>query len=222
MAYLYFISLLIGQPVFHVFAHWPTCISYLCSSANLYFISLLIGLPAFHIFAHRPTCISYLCSLAYLYFISLLIGLPVFEVVDKSASQQVLDGLLGLVQQALGGRVPHRHGDDAAVGQAPEQPVETATVVARVVGVEAVRDEHRRRVLVQHAQVDAPAEVPLEGITPRGQAGSGHRAGQEGPRQFGRPVELQGPARPHTDELPAQPGHLGGGPARRSGPAGRW
>jgi len=134
---------------------------------------------------------------------------PVFEIVDKSAAELFFDGLLGFLQEAFDGRVSDGQRDDAARRQRAQQPGEPAAVVARLVRVVALGEQHLRRVLVHDAQVDASAEVPLEGVIARGQAGRRDVSGEQRPGDCLCAVELQGAAPRDPDELAAHAGRFG-------------
>lgn len=130
--------------------------------------------------------------------------LPVFEIVDKGAAELLLDGLLCFVQKTFDGRVSDGECDDATCWQRAEQLGEPPAVVAGLVRVVALGKEHGGRVLIHHAQVDASAEVPLEGVTPRGEARGRDAPGQQGPGNSFGAVELQRSATHDADELAAQ------------------
>ncbi|TNN50011.1 hypothetical protein EYF80_039819 [Liparis tanakae] len=113
----------------------------------------------------------------------------------------------GSVLEAFDGRVSDGQRDDAAGRQRAQQPGEPPAVVARLVRVVALGEQHLRRVLVHDAQVDASAEVALEGVVARGQAGRRDVSGEQRPGDSLGAVELQSPARRDSDELAAHAGH---------------
>lgn len=126
----------------------------------------------------------------------------------KAAAKPLLNGHLGLIQETLDSRVSHGQSDDAAWRQGVQQLGQPATVVAELVRVVALREEHGGRVLVHHAQVDASAEVPLEEVTAGGQAWDWDASGQQRPGDSLWTVQLQGPSPHDTHELAAESGDL--------------
>lgn len=100
---------------------------------------------------------------------------------DEAAAEPLLDGHLGLIQEALDGRVSHGQSDNAALRQGVQQLRQPPTVVVQLVRVIALGEEHGGRVLVHHAQVDASAEVPLEEVAAGGQARDRDSPGQQRP-----------------------------------------
>lgn len=137
------------------------------------------------------------------------VHLPVFEIVDESAAQLFLDGLLGFIQKTFGCGVSDGQRDDAAGRQGTQQLGQPPTVVAGVVRVVALREEHGGRVLVDHAQVDASAEGAVEGVALRAQTGGRDASGEQRPGDSLSAVELQSAAPHDSYELVAEFGHFG-------------
>lgn len=94
--------------------------------------------------------------------------LPVLEIQNKSAAEFLFDDLPGFWPKISLGRVSHGESDNSAHRKGAKQLGEPLAVVAGIVRVVAFWEQQSGRVRVHHAQVDASAEVSLEGITPRG------------------------------------------------------
>lgn len=87
---------------------------------------------------------------------------------NKSAAEFLVDDLPGSLLKISVGRVSHSECDNSAHWQGAKQLGEPLAVVAGIVRVVAFGEQQSSRVLVHHTQVDASAEVSLEGITPCG------------------------------------------------------